>query len=161
LVSGIVGATARRYCSVAANVASLVARYCQACANRSLPIASRVAHGSEKPCHCRPAAIQTVRAQDRRPPAHRSRTDGRAEDDSQNLAVSTCANKPGSASPRSIGREHVLYPLRDARSIQQVLSMVLAGLMSGRIPTSQAVKMLFALQTASIAPGQTYSESKI
>jgi hypothetical protein len=77
------------------------------------------------------------------------------------LAVSTCANKPGSASPRSIGREHVLYPLRDARSIQQVLSMVLAGLMSGRIPTSQAVKMLFALQTASIAPGQTYSESKI
>ena len=46
-------------------------------------------------------------------------------------------------------REHVLYPLRDAQSIRQALSMVLSGLTSGRIPTAQAGKMLFALQTAS------------
>lgn len=51
-------------------------------------------------------------------------------------------------------REHVLYPLRDARSIEQALSMVPAGFMIGRIPTSQNGKMLFALQTASIALGK-------
>ena len=51
-------------------------------------------------------------------------------------------------------KEHVLYLLRDALSIQQALSMVPAGFMSGRIPTSQAGKMLFALQTASIALGK-------
>lgn len=34
-------------------------------------------------------------------------------------------------------REHVLYPLRDAKSIREALSMVLSGLMSGRIPTAQ------------------------
>jgi hypothetical protein len=47
-------------------------------------------------------------------------------------------------------REHVLYPLRDAHSIRQALSMVLSGLMSGQIPTAQAGKMLFALQIASM-----------
>jgi hypothetical protein len=46
-------------------------------------------------------------------------------------------------------REHVLYPLRDAQSIRQALSMVLSGLMTGGIPAPQAGKMLFALQTAS------------
>ena len=40
-----------------------------------------------------------------------------------------------------------MYPLRDARSIQQALSMVLHGLVSNRIPAAKAGKMLFALQT--------------
>jgi hypothetical protein len=46
-------------------------------------------------------------------------------------------------------REHILFPLRDAHSILQALSMVLSGLASGQIPTAQAGKMLFALQIAS------------
>jgi len=42
----------------------------------------------------------------------------------------------------------VLHPLRDAGSIQHALAMVFSGLISGRLGTAQAGKMLFALQTA-------------
>ncbi len=45
--------------------------------------------------------------------------------------------------------ENLLYPLRNAQSVQQALSMVLSGLMSGRLPTAQAGKMLYALEIAS------------
>ena len=44
---------------------------------------------------------------------------------------------------------HVLHPLRDARSIQHALSMVLSALAANRIRPSRAGKMLFALQQAS------------
>ena len=44
---------------------------------------------------------------------------------------------------------HVLHPLRDARSIQQALSMVVSALAANRIRPSRAGKMLFALQQAS------------
>jgi len=44
---------------------------------------------------------------------------------------------------------HVLHPLRNARSVQQALSMVVAGLASGQLRPSRAGKMLFALQQAS------------
>jgi len=54
----------------------------------------------------------------------------------------TRVSYPGSGSAL---REYVLYPLRDAQSIRQALSTVLSGLMSGRIPSAQAVKMLFVL----------------
>jgi len=43
----------------------------------------------------------------------------------------------------------VLYPLRNALSIQQALSMVVSALGSGQIRPSRAGKMLFALQQAS------------
>ena len=58
------------------------------------------------------------------------------------------ASKPR-CSQRLYRALRAVYPLRDAQSIRQALSMVLSGLMSGRIPTAQAGKMLFALQTAS------------
>jgi len=44
---------------------------------------------------------------------------------------------------------HVLHPLRDARSIQHALAMVLSALASGQLRSSLAGKMLFALQQAS------------
>jgi hypothetical protein len=44
---------------------------------------------------------------------------------------------------------HVLHPLRDTRSIQQALSMVVSALAANRIRPSRAGKMLFALQQAS------------
>jgi hypothetical protein len=43
---------------------------------------------------------------------------------------------------------HVLYSLRNARSIQHALSMVLSGLSTGQLRPSRAGKMLFALQMA-------------
>ena len=42
----------------------------------------------------------------------------------------------------------VLYPLRNAESIRQALSMVFAGVATGQIHSRQAGKMIFALQTA-------------
>jgi hypothetical protein len=42
----------------------------------------------------------------------------------------------------------VLHPLRNARSIQQALSMVLNGLSTGQIHPKHAGKMLYALQLA-------------
>jgi hypothetical protein len=41
----------------------------------------------------------------------------------------------------------VLYPLRNAESVQQALSMVFSGIATGQIHPRQAGKMLFALQT--------------
>ena len=43
---------------------------------------------------------------------------------------------------------HVLHPLRNARSIQQALAMVLSGISTGQIHPKQAGKMLYALQLA-------------
>jgi hypothetical protein len=43
---------------------------------------------------------------------------------------------------------HVLHPLRNARSIQQALAMVLSGISTGQIQPKQAGKMLYALQLA-------------
>jgi hypothetical protein len=43
---------------------------------------------------------------------------------------------------------HVLHPLRNARSIQQALSMVFNGVLTGQIHPNQARKMLSALRLA-------------
>jgi hypothetical protein len=43
---------------------------------------------------------------------------------------------------------HVLHPLRNARSIQQALSMVFSATWAGQIHPKQAGKMLYALQLA-------------
>ena len=43
---------------------------------------------------------------------------------------------------------HVLHPLRNARSIQQALSMVFSATWTGQIHPNQAGKMLYALQLA-------------
>jgi hypothetical protein len=47
---------------------------------------------------------------------------------------------------------HVLHPLRNARSIQHALSMVVSGLATGQLRPAQAGKMLFALQLAMANP---------
>jgi hypothetical protein len=47
---------------------------------------------------------------------------------------------------------HVLHPLRNARSIQHALSMVVSGLATGQLRPAQAGKMLFALQLAMVSP---------
>jgi hypothetical protein len=46
------------------------------------------------------------------------------------------------------------HPLRDARSIQQALGLILDGLASGRLAPAPAGKMLYALQLA-IADSKT------
>ena len=43
---------------------------------------------------------------------------------------------------------NVLYPLRNARSIQQALSMVASGIATGQLHPKQGGKMLYALQLA-------------
>jgi hypothetical protein len=43
---------------------------------------------------------------------------------------------------------HVLYPLRDARNVLQAISMVYNGVLTGRIHTRTAGRMLYALQMA-------------
>jgi hypothetical protein len=47
---------------------------------------------------------------------------------------------------------HVLHPLRNARSIQHALAMVVSGLSTGQLRPSQAGKMIYALQLAMINP---------
>jgi hypothetical protein len=42
----------------------------------------------------------------------------------------------------------VMHPLHNARSIQQALSMVLNGLVTGQIHRKQGGRMLYVLQTA-------------
>jgi len=43
---------------------------------------------------------------------------------------------------------HVLHPLRNARSIQHALSMILLGVAGNRITTAQAGRMLRAIEIA-------------
>ena len=47
---------------------------------------------------------------------------------------------------------HVLHPLRNARSVQHALAMVVSGLASGQLRPAQAGKMIYALQLASTNP---------
>jgi hypothetical protein len=57
--------------------------------------------------------------------------------------MSTVSSGPGLST-------NVLYPLHNARSIQQALGMVLSGLAANTIHPKVAGRMLFALQTASV-----------
>jgi hypothetical protein len=50
--------------------------------------------------------------------------------------------------------------LRNARSIQQAISMVVNGLATGQLHHKQAGKMLFALQTAVANLQRTSTESR-
>jgi hypothetical protein len=47
---------------------------------------------------------------------------------------------------------HVLHPLRNARSIQHALSMVVSALSTGQLRPAQAGKMVYALQLAMVSP---------
>jgi hypothetical protein len=53
---------------------------------------------------------------------------------------------------------HVLHPLRNARSIQHALSMVVSGLITGQLRPVQARKIVYALQLASLYPYKNYME---
>jgi hypothetical protein len=56
---------------------------------------------------------------------------------------------------------HVLHPLRNARSIQHALAMVVSGLSTGQLRPSQAGKMIYALQLAMVNPYKNYMKRKI
>ncbi len=47
---------------------------------------------------------------------------------------------------------HVLHPLRNARSIQHALAMVVSALRTGQLRPAQAGKMVYALQLAMVSP---------
>jgi hypothetical protein len=84
-----------------------------------------------------------------------TKTDGRR---CQSPALSTSAfchfhQKLRRTRPSTIGAgpglsAHALHPLRNARSIQQALSMVFSATWTGQINPKQAGKMLYALQLA-------------
>jgi hypothetical protein len=84
-----------------------------------------------------------------------TKTDGRR---CQSPALSTSAfcyfhQKLRRTHPSTIGAgpglsTHVLHPLRNARSIQQALSMVFNGVFTGQIHPNQGGKMLSALRLA-------------
>jgi hypothetical protein len=48
--------------------------------------------------------------------------------------------------------------LRNARSIQHALSMVVSGLITGQLRPVQARKIVYALQLASLYPYKNYME---
>lgn len=55
---------------------------------------------------------------------------------------------------------NVLYPLRDANSLVQAVSMVMTGIASNRIHPKKAGKMLYALQIAAANLRRNPAESR-